>query len=114
MYGYDVPLVSNVCNYFRMIVVVSGKALSATTVFFGITTDCKDEQFLNALPPIIFVSSLILNDIKLFGMLISFEPSFGYVASFAHLSIILYVFVAYLFGKGMKSTIPLFPPRTSL
>ena len=42
MYGYDVPLVSNACNYFRMIVVVSEKALSATTVFFGITTDCKD------------------------------------------------------------------------
>ena len=50
-----------------MIVVVSGKALSATTVFFGITTDRKEKQFFN--------------DIKLFEMLISFEPSFGYVAS---------------------------------
>ena len=57
-----------------MIVVVSGKALSATTVFFGITTDCKEKQFFN--------------DIKLFEMLISFEPSFVYMASFAHLSII--------------------------
>ena len=55
-----------------MIVVVSGKALSATTVFFGITTDCKEKQFFN--------------DIKLFEMLISFEPSFVYMASFAHLS----------------------------
>ena len=69
-----------------MIVVVSGKALSATTVFFGMTTDRKNEQFLNALPPIIFVPSLILNDAKPFGMLISFEPSFVYMASFAHLS----------------------------
>ena len=96
-----------------MIVVVSGKALSATTVFFGIATDCKDEQFLNALPPIIFVSSLILNDIKLFGMLISFEPSFGYVAirPLIHYTLCL---CGYLFGKGMKSTTPLFPPRSSL
>ena len=89
-----------------MIVVVSGKALSATTVFFGIATDCKDEQFLNALPPIIFVPSLILNDVKLFGMLISFEPSF--------VSYISMYLLWNLFGKGMKSTIPLFPPRTSL
>ena len=36
-----------------------------------------------------FVPSLILNDVKLFGMLISFEPSFVYMASFAHLSIII-------------------------
>ncbi len=83
-----------------MIVVVSGKALSATTVFFGIATDCKEEQPLNALPPIIFVPSLILNNVKLFGMLISFEPSFGYVASFAHLSIItLYLHCAFIWQR---------------
>ena len=103
MYGYDVPLVSMVynsmfVNYFRIIVVVSGKALSAT-VFFGITIDCKDGQFLNTLPPIIFVPSLILNDVKLFGMLISFEPSFVYMASFIYLSIILYVFVDIYLAK---------------
>ena len=90
MYGYDVPLVSKVCTSMFVIILVDcgsfWKSIVCYYCIFGITTDYKDEQFLNALPPIIFVPSLILNDIKRFGMLISFEPSFVYMASFAHLS----------------------------